>query len=45
MDYVRFLASTAAANNLAIGLKNSVDIIPDVVDVMQFAVNEQVSKP
>ncbi|KAF9735093.1 endo alpha-1,4 polygalactosaminidase precursor [Paraphaeosphaeria minitans] len=40
-DYVKFLASTAAANNLAIGLKNALDLIPDVVDVVQFAVNEQ----
>lgn len=40
-DYVKFLASTAAANNLAIGLKNSLDLIPDVIDVIQFAVNEQ----
>ncbi|OAG10561.1 uncharacterized protein CC84DRAFT_1161482 [Paraphaeosphaeria sporulosa] len=40
-DYVKFLASTAAANNLAIGLKNALDLIPDVVDVIQFAVNEQ----
>lgn len=35
------MATTAAANNLAIGLKNAVDIIPDVVDIVQFAVNEQ----
>ncbi|KAJ4357569.1 uncharacterized protein N0V89_002145 [Didymosphaeria variabile] len=40
-DYVKFLASTAAANNLAIGLKNALDLIPDVIDVIQFAVNEQ----
>jgi hypothetical protein len=42
IDYIKFLAKTAADNNLAIGLKNAVDIIADVVDVVQFAVNEQV---
>ncbi|KAF2192651.1 glycoside hydrolase family 114 protein, partial [Zopfia rhizophila CBS 207.26] len=40
-DYVKFMAQEAANNNLAIGLKNAVDLIPDVVDVIQFAVNEQ----
>ncbi|KAJ4286657.1 hypothetical protein N0V90_012909 [Kalmusia sp. IMI 367209] len=40
-DYVKFLASEASAQNLAIGLKNALDLIPDVVDVIQFAVNEQ----
>jgi len=41
VDYIKFLASTAAVHNLAIGLKNSIELIPDVVDVIQFAVNEQ----
>ncbi|KAF2109266.1 glycoside hydrolase superfamily, partial [Lophiotrema nucula] len=41
VDYVKFLAQEASANNLAIGLKNAEDLIPDVVDVMAFAINEQ----
>jgi methyl coenzyme M reductase subunit D len=40
-DYVKYLATIAKANNLAIGLKNAQAIIPDVIDVIQFAVNEQ----
>ncbi|PVI06596.1 glycoside hydrolase family 114 protein, partial [Periconia macrospinosa] len=39
--YVKFLAQEAASANLAIGLKNALDLIPDVIDVVQFAVNEQ----
>lgn len=35
------MATEAKNAGLAIGLKNAVDIIPDVVDVVQFAVNEQ----
>jgi hypothetical protein len=38
---VEFLASTAATLGLAVGLKNAGDIIPSVVDVVQFSVNEQ----
>ncbi|KAF1974329.1 hypothetical protein BU23DRAFT_505299 [Bimuria novae-zelandiae CBS 107.79] len=41
VDYVKFLAQEAASNGLAIGLKNALDLIPDVIDVIQFAVNEQ----
>lgn len=41
VDYIKFMAQEAKNHNLAIGLKNAIDIIPDVVDVMQFAVNEQ----
>jgi len=40
-DYVKYIASVARDNNLAIGLKNAVDMIPDVLSVIQFAVNEQ----
>lgn len=40
-DYVKYLAGVAKTNNLAIGLKNAMDIIPDVISVIQFAVNEQ----
>jgi hypothetical protein len=35
------MAQVAKENNLAIGLKNSLAMIPDVVDDMDFAVNEQ----
>ncbi|KAF2501343.1 hypothetical protein BU16DRAFT_196515 [Lophium mytilinum] len=39
--FVKYLATTAKSKNLAIGLKNALAIIPDVVDSIQFAVNEQ----
>jgi hypothetical protein len=35
------MASVAAQYGLAIGLKNSMGILPQVQDVIQFAVNEQ----
>lgn len=41
MDYVKYMAEIAKQNNLAIGLKNAVDLIPDVVNSVDFAVNEQ----
>ncbi|PSN63249.1 hypothetical protein BS50DRAFT_477471, partial [Corynespora cassiicola Philippines] len=41
VDYIKFLANEAKSHNLAIGLKNAVSIIPDVIDFVQFAVNEQ----
>jgi hypothetical protein len=31
----------AAKYGMAIGLKNSLDIIPSVIDIVQFAVNEE----
>ena len=40
-DYVNFLAGIAHSNNLAIGLKNALDLIPSVLPNIQFAVNEQ----
>lgn len=40
-EYVNFLAGIARDNKLAIGLKNAIDIIPDVLPNIQFAVNEQ----
>ncbi|KAF2643287.1 hypothetical protein P280DRAFT_467339 [Massarina eburnea CBS 473.64] len=40
-DYVKYLATESASAGLAIGLKNALDLIPDVLDVVQFAVNEQ----
>lgn len=41
IDYMRFLAREAQNRNLSIGLKNALEIIPSVVDIMQWAVNEQ----
>jgi hypothetical protein len=41
VDYFNFLAEVAKDNGLAIGLKNAIDMIPDVLDVIDFAVNEQ----
>ena len=35
------MASEAAKYGMAIGLKNALDIIPSVMDIVQFAVNEQ----
>ncbi|KAK4984020.1 hypothetical protein LTR50_006859 [Elasticomyces elasticus] len=39
--YMTYLSSNAAKLSLAIGLKNSLDIIPEVVNMTHFAVNEQ----
>ncbi|KAF1960073.1 hypothetical protein CC80DRAFT_465645 [Byssothecium circinans] len=41
VDYIKYLANQASINKLAIGLKNAIEIIPDVLSVVQFAVNEQ----
>lgn len=41
IDFVTFLVRKARQYNLSIGLKNSPDIIPDVLSLVQFAVNEQ----
>jgi hypothetical protein len=41
LDYNRFLAAAARERGLLIGLKNALDLIPDLVDVFDFAVNEQ----
>lgn len=40
-DYVRFLAGQAHAHDLSVGLKNSGEIMPDVIDDVAWAVNEQ----
>jgi hypothetical protein len=40
-DYINWLAQQAHARGLAIGLKNSADVIPNVLGNMQWAVNEQ----
>ena len=38
---MRFLADEAESYKMAIGLKNAGDIIPDVIDFIDFSVNEQ----
>ncbi|OCK83486.1 glycoside hydrolase family 114 protein, partial [Lepidopterella palustris CBS 459.81] len=39
--FLNILSSAASSNNLAMGLKNSLEILPSVIDKIQFAVNEQ----
>ncbi|EIW78245.1 glycoside hydrolase family 114 protein [Coniophora puteana RWD-64-598 SS2] len=41
VDYVKFLSDTAHAAGLSYGLKNAGDIVPQVVDVAEWVVNEQ----
>jgi len=41
VDYIGFLAGAAHALNLSIGLKNGGSIVENVVDLMQWEVNEQ----
>lgn len=41
INYLNFLAKEAHKRKLAIGLKNAGEIIPKLVDVMDFSVNEQ----
>ncbi|KAI9367770.1 glycoside hydrolase superfamily [Aspergillus egyptiacus] len=41
VEYVNWLADEAHARGLAVGLKNAMEIIPEVVGRMQWAVNEQ----
>lgn len=41
IDYVSFLADAAHARNLSIGLKNAGGIAPQVLDKMQWEVNEE----
>lgn len=40
INYFQFLASTAATLGLKIGLKNSIEWLPDVSSIISFAVNE-----
>jgi hypothetical protein len=44
IDYIRFIATYAATLGLKTGLKNSLSIIPQVADLMSFAVNEECGK-
>lgn len=41
IDYVTFLAEQAHARNLSVGLKNAGAIVHNVVDIVDFSVNEQ----
>ncbi|TID16542.1 putative alanine aminotransferase [Venturia nashicola] len=41
IDFIHFLAAKAHSLNLSIGLKNAGDIIPSVLSVVDFSVNEQ----
>lgn len=41
VDYIKFMAGVAHKNGLAIGLKNGIEMIPDVLSDIQFAVNEE----
>ncbi|KAI7570547.1 hypothetical protein KC343_g4567 [Hortaea werneckii] len=41
IDFLQFLSNEARNYTLAIGLKNAGSIIPDVLDMMSFSVNEQ----
>ncbi|KAF1996707.1 carbohydrate-binding module family 1 protein [Amniculicola lignicola CBS 123094] len=41
IDYMRWMSQIASSYNLSLGLKNSLDILDDVADIIDFAVNEQ----
>ena len=41
LDYNRFIATEARDRGLAVGLKNTLELIPALVDHFDFAVNEQ----
>lgn len=41
IDFMRFLAQEAGSRGMMTGLKNAGAIIDDVIDYVQFAVNEQ----
>ena len=41
INYVNWLANEAHSRNMSVGLKNAGAIIPDVIDGMQWSVNEQ----
>jgi hypothetical protein len=40
-NFIHFLAAKAHSLNMSIGLKNAGDIIPSVLSVVDFSVNEQ----
>lgn len=41
ISFMRFLAQEAASHGMMTGLKNAGDIVDDVIDYVQFSVNEQ----
>ena len=41
IDYMTYLAAAAKERGLSIGLKNALEVIPQLVDKMQWAVTEQ----
>lgn len=41
VDFVRFLAQEASSRGMMTGLKNAAAVIDDVIDVVDFSVNEQ----
>ncbi|KAF5664989.1 endo alpha-1,4 polygalactosaminidase [Fusarium heterosporum] len=41
INFVKFLAQTAASFNMSTGLKNAGSVIPDVISDVHFSVNEQ----
>ncbi|RKF80823.1 putative endo alpha-1,4 polygalactosaminidase [Golovinomyces cichoracearum] len=41
INFLKFLATEAHSHNLSIGLKNGGKLVPDVLDFMQWDVNEQ----
>jgi hypothetical protein len=41
INFIHFLAAKARSLNLSIGLKNAGDIIPSVLSVVDFSINEQ----
>ncbi|KAH8656825.1 endo alpha-1,4 polygalactosaminidase precursor [Ilyonectria robusta] len=44
IDFIKFLSREARKYGLSIGLKNAGEIIPDVIDVVDFQVNEECVK-
>ncbi|HWV08364.1 MAG TPA: endo alpha-1,4 polygalactosaminidase [Pseudomonas sp.] len=40
LDFNRWLASEAHARDLSVGLKNAVELLPELADLFDFAVNE-----
>lgn len=41
LDYLRFLATEAHQRGLSIGLKNAVELVPDLVDEFDWTLNEE----
>ena len=44
VDYISFLADAAHTRGLSIGLKNAGEIVPNVLSLMQWEVNEQCTR-